>query len=363
MKQSFRKIRRPWVALAFVLVAAVAILSWPRLVDLAIQFQARAIAGRLQTNLLEDGKLHVIVVGSGSPAVDPHRVQACVAVMAGGDFLLFDVGGASAYRLDLLGLPAQDLTAVFFTHLHSDHIADLPLAANLGWRHGRKHHLNVFGPVGTKAVVDGFNQAHHPDIVFRSKNTNAFTAPLARALPVGHDVPTPGETESLAVYEGPSGLRVHAFLVDHRPVEPAFGYRIEYRGRVIVISGDTRRCENVARQARRADVLIHEAYNKKLVDRMLELTSDQGSGAAHENLLAAEARQVRRYHTDPVEAAGIAAEAGVHTLVFTHIIPPLGNRIVRRLVTKPFFMAGVKDVFTGEVLIAEDGTHLTLDPK
>ena len=352
-----------WAVLILVIVGVVVWLSYPNLANLAIKKQVRATIEGLQTDLLEDGKLHVIVVGSGSPATDPFRVQSCLAIIADNDFLLFDTGGASAYRLDNLRLPAQNLTTVFFTHLHSDHIADLPLVANLGWRHGRKNTLNVYGPIGTESVVNGFNQAFTPDLTFRSDNTKSLTAPVEVAFPVGHDIPTPNETERVPVYEGPSGLRVSAFLVDHRPVKPAFGYQIEYKGRKIVISGDTRRCENVARHAQNADILIHEAYNKRLVDRMLTLTSDAKKNKAYGELLTKEARQVQHYHTSPVEAAGIAAEAKVHTLVFTHVIPPLGNRVARFLVTEPFFMAGVKDRFHGEVILAEDGTHLALDPK
>jgi ribonuclease Z len=353
--------RLPTALLIVVLTAVAVKLAYPHMMDLAIKRQAVSAARGLQTSLLDDGKLHVIVVGSGSPAPDPLRVQACVAIIADGDFLLFDAGGGSAYRLGLLGLPASQISTVFFTHLHSDHMADLPLIANLGWRHGRQHHLTVFGPTGTETVVNGFNQAHHPDLAFRYENTKDFCAPVEVALPKGHDVPTPaGETRDL-VYQGPSGLRVYAFLVDHPPVEPAFGYRIEYQDRVVVISGDTRRCENVAHQAQKADILIHEAYNKQLVDRMLDLAADEIVRTPHGAILADEARQVQSYHTSPVEAAAIAAQAQVHTLVFTHIIPPLGNRLARFLVTERLFMAGVKDRFPGQVILAEDGTHLMLE--
>ena len=348
------------VALIIGVVGVVIWLSYPKLVDFAIKRQVRASVEGLRTDLLEDGKLHVIVVGSGSPAPDPYRVQTCVAVIADNDFLLFDAGGASAYRLGLLGLPAQYLTTVFFTHLHSDHISDLPLVANLGWRHGRKNTLNVYGPAGTEAVVNGFNQAHRPDLMFRHENTKSFTAPVETALPVGHEVTVPSEKGNVLVYEGKNGLRVYAFLVDHRPVEPAFGYRIEYKGCKVVISGDTCRCENVAREAQNADILIHEAYNKKLVDRMLALTSEELNKSEYGKHLMDEARGVQHYHTSPVEAAEIAAEANVQTLVFTHIIPPLGPPPAKRLVTRPFFLEGVSDAFKGKFVIAEDGMQFDL---
>jgi ribonuclease Z len=354
------KKRLIWGVLIFGLVVVGLWLFYPHLVDIAIKHQAMSFVERLQTSLLIDGRLHVIVVGSGAPVPDPYRVQACVAVIVDGAFLLFDTGGASAQRLDILGLPTLELNGVFFTHLHSDHIADLPLVANLSWRYGRRQSLAVYGPTGTEAVVNGFNQAHRPDIGFRYENTKAFRAPPDVALPIGHDIASPGKENRALVYEGQNGIRVYAFLVDHQPVEPAFGYRIEYQGHILVISGDTRRCENVARHAQDADLLIHSAFNKKLIDRMLDLTPIALQNTPQGKRMVEEARQLRDHLASPVDVADIAAKANVHALIFTHVIPPLGNRIARFLITESFLMDRVKDRFTGKVIIAEDGTHLTL---
>lgn len=331
-------------------------------IDVLIKRGAVAAAARRLADLPGDGKLHVVVVGSGSPSVDPDRVQACVAVFTDHEFLLFDTGGAAAYRLDLLGLPVSRLGAVFFTHLHSDHIADLPLVANISWRHGRKLPLVVYGPAGVEAVVRGFNQAHRPDLEFRRQNTRDHTAPLEIALPLAHVIATPGSGERSLVYQGADGMEVYAFEVDHQPVKPALGFRIEYKGLVVVISGDTRRCLNVARHAQNADVLIHEAFNKNLVNRMLTLAAEEIAASPQGAILTSEARDVQHYHSSPEDAADIAAQAKVKTLVFTHIIPPLGGGLARALVTEPLFLDGVDRRFDGKVIIAEDGTHLALEP-
>ena len=153
-------------------------------------------------------------------------------------------------------------------------------------------------------------------------------------------------------------MRVFAFLVEHEPVKQAFGYRIEYKDRVVVISGDTRKTENVARHAKGADILIHEAYNKDIVNRILSAQSEVPDTPYARQVFRI-ARLTQHYHTTPVEAAELAKEAGVRTLVFTHVIPPLGTGL-QNLVLRNAFLKGVGDVFDGKVLIADDGLHLSL---
>jgi len=259
----------------------------------------------------------------------------------------------------------SDLKVVFLTHLHSDHIADLPLVASKGWRYGRTHPLHIYGPIGSEETLDGLNQGHHLDREYRYANIKEFAAPLDIAAPIGHDIGTPGPTEKKMVYQFDNGLKVFAFAVEHAPVEPAFGYRVEYKGRVVVISGDTKACENVARHAQGADLLIHEAFNKNLVNRMLALTADTPVTDKNKSIqmIRSLGKKVQTYHTSPVNAAEIASQAKVKKLVFTHIDPPLGPFLIRRLITQPFFLKEVTNVFDGEVVIAEDGMHFKLELK
>lgn len=346
------------IGVCLVIIAAGFFIFWPVFIDIGIRSQARRIGERFRHDLLNDGRLHVITVGTGSPNANPRRVQSCLAIIVDGVFILIDTGAGSAQQADLMGLPLSDLNAVFLTHLHSDHMADLPLVASKGWRFGRRTRLDVFGPVGTINTINGLNEGHRLDREYRYQNNKDNFAPLEIAEPIGHDIETPGPAEKKLVMSYTNGLSVFAFTVEHAPVEPAFGFRVEYKERSVVISGDTRRCENIARQASGADLLIHEAFNKNLVRRMVAVFSD----SKNKSMLSMKkmAVQVQKYHTSPVEAAEMAARANVKKLVFTHIDPPLGPFLVRRLVTQPFFMKGVSDVFKGEVVIAEDGTHFRL---
>ena len=369
------------IAIAAIAVMAVT-LSWDVILQQVIKSSLLTITTRFQTNLLGDGALHVWFCGTGSPQVERDRAQSCTAILAGGSFLVFDTGAGSGLKADLGNLPLANLEAVFFTHLHSDHITDLPVFMNHSWRYGRQQQLNVFGPTGTAAVVQGFNQALDPDVGYRSQNEVAQASPATEVQPAaignfsatsassdsprayasaafaaGHDLSVEG-TDRVLVYESQSGVRVFAFLVEHEPVKQAFGYRIEYKDRVVVISGDTRKTENVARHAKGADMLIHEAYNKDIVNRILNARSEIPDTPYARQVFRI-ARLTQHYHTTPVEAAELAKEAGVRTLVFTHVIPPLGTGL-QNLVLRNAFLKGVGDVFDGKIIIADDGLHLTL---
>ncbi len=318
---------------------------------------------RFHHELLKDGKLHIILVGTGTPNPNPRRVQSSLAVIVDDVFVLFDAGAGAAQKADEIGLPLSELKAVFLTHLHSDHIADLPLVASKGWRYGRTHKLHMYGPEGTEEVLNGLNQGHRLDREYRHLNIKAFSAPLDIAAPIGHDIDSPAPTEKKLVYQFENGLKVFAFAVEHAPVEPAFGFRVEYKDRIVVISGDTKECKNIARFSQDADLLIHEGFNKNLVNRMLDLVN--GDPEASENksvqMLMNLAKKVQNYHTSPVDAAKLAAQASVKKLVFTHIDPPLGSFLPRRLVTQPFFLKDVADVFEGEIVIGEDGMQFDLE--
>lgn len=323
--------------------------------DRTIRSSLLSLTTRFQDRLLDDGELHVWFCGTGSPQVERGRAQSCAAILADDTFLVFDTGPGSGLRADLDSLPLAKLNAVFFTHLHSDHIIDLPTFANHSWRYGRQQPLDVYGPAGTARVVDGFNQALAPDVAIRSTNEVKNST---SALPVGHDVTVAGDDKRVLVYESKTGLKVYAFLVHHEPVEPAFGYRVEHRGRVVVISGDTRKTDNIARHGKNADILIHEAYNKNLVNRVLALQQEVPDTPDSRRLFEI-ARLTQTYHTSPLEAAELAAKANARSLILTHIIPPLGEGMKRR-VLESYFLKGVAGVYDGQVRIAEDSMHISL---
>jgi ribonuclease Z len=218
------------------------------------------------------------------------------------------------------------------------------------WALGRPVPLRVYGPPGIEAVVAGFEAAYAPDTGYRVAHHGALLMPpgarplQARALEV------PAEGTTVVFEDGP--LRVQAFAVDHAPVSPAYGYRVDFEGRSVVVSGDTRPSENLVAAARGADLLVHEALAAHLIG-----AAERAASAAGLARRARIAHDIPGYHTTPVQAAEIAAKAGVRMLVLTHLVPPPDNALLRRL-----FAQGVADAWDGQIVLGEDGMHFSLPP-
>jgi len=323
-----------------------------RLTSDEMQAFAKSHADRFQMDFLEDDKLHVILCGTGSPAMDPDRAQSCTAILTKDTFLIFDAGDETASNVDEWNLPLPELEAIFLTHLHSDHILDVPEFSDKSLGVGRDHELPVFGPERTEDVVNAFRDVFQPDLDVRSKVEGIS----ADTMLVGNDIKIEEKNSRKLIYENESGVKVYAFLVEHPPWENAFGYRIDYNGQSVVISGDTKKSENLARHAEGADILIHEAFNKELMDQTIEAAKSMENKNTEIEKFVKRASGVQDYHTTPVEAAEIAKEAEVNHLVYSHIIPPF-NDIAKM---EELFVNEAKNVFEGKITIGEDGMHFVL---
>lgn len=307
---------------------------------------------RVDHSVLTKPEMQVVLCGTGSPLPDKDRASACTAVIAGGVFVLVDVGPGAWKTVDLANLPTGDLSAVLLTHFHSDHIGDLGETITQSWIAGRKQALDVYGPVGTAAVVDGFTRAYAQDVSYRVRHHGEDYLPHAAGVALAHDVALGAAANADAVVFEKNGLKVTMFRVDHTPVEPAVGYRFDYRGRSVVVSGDTRRSASVAEHARGVDILVHEALQPSMTGRAVAVATRLGM-----TRLAKLAGDIPGYHTTPAEAAALAQEAGVKHLVLTHLVPGPYNFLARRM-----FMSGVSEAYKGEVTLGEDGLRFELAP-
>jgi ribonuclease Z len=271
-------------ARALIVAALVAFTACDRLADR----EAERTITRARTDLLAAPELHVVLCGTGSPLPDPARAGACTAVIAGGELVLVDVGPGSWERVDLANLPTTALSAILLTHFHSDHIGDLGEATTQSWIAGRAKPLEVYGPPGVAEVVGGFDRAYAQDRIGRVAHHGADHLPPAAGLAVARELAMPDGDAATPVFER-NGLRVTMFRVDHSPVYPAVGYRFDYRGRAVVVSGDTARSASVVEHARGADLLVHEAMQKDLVERASavarRLGRDRLADMAHDNRL------------------------------------------------------------------------------
>lgn len=327
-------------------------ITLPFLILVALALSAHSQTPANPDAMLSDGQMHIVLVGTGSPLPDATRAASCTAVLAGGELVLIDTGPGSWRKLTTLNLPQQAVSAVLLTHFHSDHIGDLGEATTMSWVAGRTKPLEVYGPPGVEKVVAGFAQAYALDVDYRVTHHGETHLPRAAAGALAKPITLKKADEAVLVFER-NGLKVTAFQVAHDPVKPAYGYRLEYRGRVVVISGDTATSMNVAKHASGADLLLHDVLAKNLIQ--LGATNFERSGQSRR---AALARDIVTYHASPTEVAEVAAAAKVETLVFTHLVPPPLNPMAEQSFTR-----GVSEIFKGKVVIATDGLRFDLTPK
>jgi ribonuclease Z len=312
----------------------------------------RVVARNLQSSLLDevaDG-LHVGLCGAGSPLPDPRRSGPCVAVIAGRRLFVIDTGSGASRNLSRMRLPQGEIEGILLTHFHSDHIDGLGEVLLQRWANGtHTAPTPVHGPEGVQRVVAGFNAAYAQDAGYRVAHHGEAILPPAGAGAVARPFRTPGAGEGVTVVEN-DGLSITAFAVDHAPVVPAVGYRVDYKGRSVLISGDTDKSANLATFATGVDLLVHEALAPQLVALLTE--GAQNAGKANVAKITAD---ILTYHASPREVAEVARDVQAQALLFYHIVPPL---IVPTM--KEIFLEGVAETYTGPVTIGTDGTFMSL---
>jgi len=304
-----------------------------------------------QEKLLRDGKFHIFLLGSGGPLNNEKRVTSSIALIANGEFILFDVGPGTYRNADLLRLPVTLLSGVFLTHFHSDHIGDLGEVNIMSWASGRSKPLEIFGPKGVEKVVNGFKMAYEFDTGYRIAHHGKEVVPPGAGVPISKTIIIQDSNQRELCFDR-NGVKIYAFEVDHSPVNPAIGYRIEYKGLIVAITGDTVKTENLVKQCANADILFSEAISFDLLNNMITLVGKNNPRIA--KIL----NDIQNYHMDPISAAKLAREAQVKKLVFVHITPPLLNENIENI-----YLKGVTDVFDGEVILGEDRMKFSLEPE
>jgi len=307
-------------------------------------------AAQAQTPPAFDG-LKVIFCGTSGPLPVVDRAKPCTAIQAGGALYLVDIGPEATENLMRWRVPVAAAKAVFITHLHSDHIGDLGEFNMQSWVNGRPAALAVVGPAGVDKLVKGFNLAYENDHGFRKAHHDhdgiRFDIAAGLLAPKVVTIPKPDGT---AVAWKDGELTVTAIRVHHDPIDPAFAYRFDYKGRSVVISGDTVKWTPLAVAAKGADVLVHEAQKNAMT---LQLSSAlAGMGNARLSSIMAD---TVTYHTEPMEAADIARMAGVKALVLNHLTQaglPMFN--------PEAFAKGIEDGGKLDWRLAKDGMTIEL---
>lgn len=334
-----------WLALALLLATAAALLWRGQIAVLLYQRGATAAMAQNRLATLPDGLpdgLHIGFCGTGSPLPDPDRAGPCAAIVAGRRLILVDAGEGAARNLAAMGLPAARVERVLLTHFHSDHIDGLGALALQRWVQGHASTpLPLHGPPGVGQVAAGFNTAYGPDSSYRTAHHGAAIAP-----PPGFGFAAASFTleQGRAVLLNDGGLRITAFRVNHGPVRPAVGYRFDYKGRCITLSGDTAPDPLLAQVAQGCDLLVHEALQPGLT-RVLSRAAETAGNPG----LAKTLTDIEDYHSTPEQAADQAARAHAGALALTHIVPPL-----RMPGLEPVFLGDARRHFDGKLWIAAD---------
>jgi ribonuclease Z len=252
--------------------------------------------------------IRVTLLGTASgPTFDAERLGIGTLVDAGPERLLFDAGRGVTTGMMRAGINPADVTKVFLTHLHSDHVISLPELLSFPWAsQGRTTPLMVWGPVGTRTMMQHFQAALAFDIHVRRDLDEKFSPEGIRIIAT--------DIRAGVVYDA-NGVKVTAFLVDHGLVAPAYGYRIDYRGRSVVLSGDTKSSDNLVTFASGADLLIHEVARSK---QDPSLTGPPDELMPNSRQTRRQAATIAEHHTDGVEAGLVFQRAKPRLAVFSH---------------------------------------------
>jgi ribonuclease Z len=280
----------------------------------------------------------VTLIGSGTPVPAADRFGPATLVEAGDQKLLFDAGRGATIRLWQLKIPFSKVSSLFLTHLHSDHVVGIPDLWLTGWLGGpfgrRTTPFHVIGPSGTKELMSNLERAYAADIHIRIADE--------KYPPEGVKIVTEEFTADGVVYER-DGVRVTAFEVDHGDeIKPAYGYRVDYKGHSVVISGDTRFNDNVIKYAAGADVLVHEVAVVRP-----ELLKDP------------QVQRVMAHHTSPQEAGTVFSRAHPKLAVYTHLVLLEGPKIPA--VTVEELVAQTRETYSGPLEVGDDLMSIDID--
>ena len=284
----------------------------------------------------------VVLTGTGVPHSSPGRGRAGAGTLVRhGDIALqFDAGRGTVIRLAEAGAPPHALTAQFITHVHSDHLVDLADVAMTRWIEQQLHRTGPLTVVAAEGGAARFARrmfdVFEDDIAVRMKHVQCEAPTID--LRVFEAKGTPAE-----VWRSDNGaVVVEAVAVHHEPVMEAVAYRVTTPTGIVVISGDTRVCDEVERLSAGADVLVHEACRATAL-------RDLTKGTVFETILS--------YHADTVPLGALAERAGVQHLVLTHLIPAPR--------TEPEEEAFAQDVrsggYSGRVTVGRDLTTIEVD--
>lgn len=283
-----------------------------RTLAIALSAVAVGLPARIQCQVAQSPgageKILVILLGTqAGPTFSAQRLGISTLVLAGSERLLFDAGRGTTTGMARVAINPADVTKVFLTHLHSDHVISLPELLISPWAsQGRKVPLYVWGPSGTRSMMEKFQEALAFDIHVRRDVDEKFPAEGVRVVAT--------DIREGVVYQS-GGVTVTAFLVDHGPVKPAFGYRVDFRGHSVALSGDTKPADNLVKFTAGVDVLVHELGRLK-EDPLLSGPPDELLPNSWQTRI--QAKTIAEHHTDGIEVGRVLSRVNPKLAVLSH---------------------------------------------
>lgn len=278
----------------------------------------------------------LVLLGTGGGPLPGHdrHMQSSVLLHNGAAYVV-DCGMGVTDLFARTGIPFSAVRSIFITHQHPDHNVEYGPFLIIGWVHGLKQSVHAFGPPPLNQMTE--------DYLRSMKVTIDFWAEDFKLPPFGMiactDLPTPGPVMQ------DENVKVTSVLVHHPPVHPAYGFRFDFPDRSIAFSGDTTPLEAVAQMARGADVLVHEAMDVPATEGYVRRQSTEWHGTSFATMM----HHMMEDHS-PVEDVGrIAQEAGVKTLVLSHLTPGLTTLVPDRT-----WIQGASKYFRGQIIVGHD---------
>lgn len=269
---------------------------------------------RKRENFAQDeDQLRLYFAGTGNPMA--YRPGSATCFLANGDFALVDAGPKSIVNTGILSprsIPCQRLNHIFITHFHSDHVTGLPDIILDSWVIGRKKRVKIYGPPGIKEVVDGANKILRLDNTYRTAHHTQELMPLELAA-----------AEAVVIHPGdcvklPGGMTFEPFEVDHSPASPAYGYKITFKDRTVVMSGDSLVVPETEKQAKDCDILIHDTMQQKTMAYVSNMYKRLGRMRLSKMM-----SDTWDYHALCEDVIDLANRCGCKCLVMHHLTPEI----------------------------------------
>ena len=275
-----------------------------------------------------DRKMRIILLGTGTPTLEPNRMGSSLLIEIGKEKLLFDAGRCATTQLLKAGIRPQDVNPIFITHHHFDHIGNLGELLLTIWHNERTSQIDIFGPHGTSEIVAAlFDNVFKRDIAFALFNQYC-EKDIKDIVNVSDIIP------GLILDSGK--WKIYAEYVNHgnslglsKKDWPCFGYRLEAEGKIIAVSGDAVACAGLDSLAFEADVLIQCCY---LAEEVISPALKQLA----EHVIATSG-----------QVGKIATRNKVKKLVLTHITPK-SERMMKSLIED------VRKDYGGEICVGKD---------